>query len=258
MSILALIQARTGSSRLPNKVLLPLMGKPVLTHIINRVQATKRITDIIVVTSIHQSDLSIVKLCVENDTRVFCGSEADVLDRFYQAAKLIQPDHIVRITGDCPVIDPEVIDQSIQRHLDTKADYTSNGIGETFPDGLDTEVMTFSAFETAWKHATKPSEREHVTQYFYNHKTEFKIAAYQHTPNIGHHRWTLDEPADYELIKNIYDHLYQKNPLFKLTDILTYLNDNPTISQLNAHIRRNEGLQKSLQHEIIQRREEYI
>src|SRR5688572_19407522 len=162
---LAIIQARLGSTRLPNKVLLTLAGKTVLEHVINRVRASKFINEVIVATTISSNDLEIISFCAKNKIRVFVGSEHDVLDRYYQAARLLQPDNVVRITSDCPMIDPEIIDEIGKKHLEEKADYSSNTLDETYPDGLDAEIISFKALKTAWEQATLPSDREHVTPF---------------------------------------------------------------------------------------------
>src|SRR4030043_210487 len=151
MDMLAIIQARTGSTRLHGKVLFDLEGKTVLEHVINRAKASKYITDVFVGTTIKKADLKIVKLCAELDVSVFCGSEDDVLDRYYQTARLVRPKHVVRITADCPVIDPMVVDKVIELHIKENADYTSNTFGETYPDGQDVEVFTFEALKELLK-----------------------------------------------------------------------------------------------------------
>ena len=172
-SVVAIIQARTGSTRLPEKVLLDLEGQPVLSHIIKRVNASKLVTGILVATTVRKEDLAIVRLCSNANTRVFCGSENDVLDRYYQAAKLLEADNIVRITADCPLIDPSIIDEVVALHLKEKSDYTSNTMEESYPDGLDVEIFRFEALKKAWENACLASEREHVTPYTvsYTHLT---------------------------------------------------------------------------------------
>ena len=166
--VLIMIQARTGSSRLANKVLHKIKGITVLEHVINRMQKCENADEVIVATTVEQNDLEIVKICAEKGVRVYCGSEQDVLDRYYQAARLFGRDgekHIVRITADCPMHDFRIVDRVIKEHFAHHADYTSNAESETFPDGLDVEVFRFEALEQAWREAKLASDREHVTQY---------------------------------------------------------------------------------------------
>lgn len=247
MDILAIVQARTGSTRLPNKVLMKLGDKTVLEQVVDRVKKSTSITEVIVATTFHKQDLPIVKLCANNGVRVFCGSEDDVLDRFYQAAKLLQPKHVVRITADCPIIDPNVIDDVINKHLETGADYTANTVnGETYPDGEDVEIFTFRSLEEAWKNARLASEREHVTMYIKNNAASYKIENLSYKEDVSSKRWTLDNAEDYEFLSKIFDDLYPKNSYFSMDDVLSYLKDYPELEAINNHIERNEGLKKSL------------
>ena len=169
MNVLAIIQARMGSTRLPGKVLLSLEGKTVIEHVVERVKCAKLVDEVIVATSININNLPLIRVCAEKNIRVFCGSEEDVLDRFFQLAKLLVPAHIVRITADCPVIDPAIIDKIIATHFLENADYTSNTIDETYPDGLVIEIFTYKSLTQAWNEASLSSEREHVTPYIKKH-----------------------------------------------------------------------------------------
>ena len=247
MNILAIIQARISSTRLPKKVLLDLEGKTVLEHVVERVNRSKRISEVIVATTINSEDLEIVKLCSNKGIRVFCGSEDDVLDRFYQVAKLIKPKHIVRITADCPMIDPNVIDKTINLHLYQNSDYTCNTLNETFPDGLDVEIFTYEALEKAWKEAILTSEREHVTPYIRKHEEIFKISGLEKKQNLSKKRWTIDEYDDYKFLKVIFKNVYVKNSNFRMNDILKYLRKNPDVERMNNQIVRNEGYLKSVE-----------
>lgn len=245
-NVIAFIQARTGARRLPNKVLLPLGGKTVLECVLERVSRAQLVDETAVVTSIAKDDLKIVELVSRNGVRVLCGSENDVLDRYYQAARLLQAKHIVRITADCPLMDPAIIDQVISTYFDQQADYCSNALMSTFPDGLDVEVFSFDALKKAWQNAKLASEREHVTPYIRNHKRTFKIVSIESPRMLGHHRWTLDEKSDYEFLKKIYQGIYPKNTQFGFEDVLSYLEKNPSLSKINSGIVRNEGYAKSL------------
>ena len=245
MKIIAIIQARLGSTRLPGKVLLDIEGKTVLEHVIDRVRSSKCIDDIVVATTIQKEDLKIVNLCSNNGTSIYCGSENDVLDRFYQAARLFHADNIVRITSDCPLIDPFLIDKVIKLHLKEKADYTSNTLKETYPDGQDVEIFTFEALKESWKKANLTSEREHVTPYMRKNQA-FKRINLGSKVDLSKKRWTLDNPEDYVFIKTVYKNLYNKNHFFDMDEILKFLNNNPEIESINQSIGRNEGYLKSL------------
>lgn len=245
MTTIAIIQARLGSTRLPGKVLLDLEGKTVLEHVIERVKASELINDVVVATTIRKEDLRIIKLCAGLGISVYCGSVDDVLDRYYQAARLFKADHIVRITSDCPLMDPMVIDEVIALHIREKADYTSNTIKETYPDGEDVEVFTFDALKKAWKNANLASEREHVTPYLRKNPA-FKKASLEFKKDLSHKRWTLDNPEDYEFIKLIYKNLYNKTQLFGMDEILKFIDKNPEVEKINKSILRNEGYLKSL------------
>ena len=172
--IIVIIQARVGSTRLSSKVLLDLEGRTVLERVVERTKKSEFVSDVIVATTVAAADLKIADLCASKGIRAYRGSENDVLDRYYQAAKLFEASHVVRITADCPLIDPKVIDDVLKLHLKEKSDYTTNTIKETFPDGEDVEVFTFAALTKAWKDAALSSEREHVTPYIRNHPEIFK------------------------------------------------------------------------------------
>lgn len=251
MKYIAMIQARYDSSRLKGKVLLELQDKPVLLHVIERVKKSKYIDETIVLTSIEKSCLDIIKLCADNKTMVFVGSEEDVLDRYYQAAKLLNPQFIIRITADCPLIDWTIIDDAIQ-NMDPKTDYMGM-LSETFADGLDVEIFTYEALEKSWKNAKLKSEREHVTLYIKNHPEIFKLQDYKsNIDGFGNMRWTIDEEEDYELIRTIYELLYrQKKYFFNYQDVLQLLINNPELTNINNKFERNEGLAKSLKNDYL-------
>ena len=251
MNTVAIIQARISSTRLPGKVLKKIEGKTVLEHVINRTKAAKNISDVVVATTVKKEDIKIVQLCANLGISVFCGSEDDVLDRYYQAARLFKADHIVRITSDCPLIDPQVIDKVIELYFQKKADYASNTMIETYPDGLDTEVFPFKALKRAWENAKLSSEREHVTSYIRNNPNIFKIVNLKCNIDLKDKRWTIDEPEDLKFIKIIYKNLYHKNALFGMKAILNFLKKCPEIEELNKNIIRNEGYLKSLKEDKI-------
>jgi spore coat polysaccharide biosynthesis protein SpsF len=253
MKYLVLIQARCGSSRLPSKVLKDICGKPDLQRVIERVQLSKKIDEVVIVTSIGKENLPLIELCTKLNVRVYVGSENDVLDRYYQAAKLLKPEYIVRITADCPLFDWRYLDDAIdQMEQDASCDYIWQAT-ESFPDGLDIEIMKYSALKQSWEEAKLNSEREHVTQYIRKHPKIFKIEN-QECPisGIGEKRWTLDEPEDYEMIRKVYEHfLSQDKENFTTDDILVYLKEHPEIEDINSMHIRNEGLIKSLANDFV-------
>lgn len=229
LKTVSIIQARTSSTRLPKKVLLPILGKPMLLRQIERIQRVFGSDKLLVSTSRDSSDDELVAMLEENNIDCYRGSLNDVLDRYYQAAKLYKAKHIVRITGDCPLIDPELTDQVISVHLRDNNDYTSNGMPPTFPDGLDVEVIRFEALYEAWKNAGMLSEREHVTQYIIKHPERFRLGNVAAKKDHSNHRWTVDEPEDFHFITAIYNQLYPQNRYFSTADILTLLNNNRSL-----------------------------
>jgi spore coat polysaccharide biosynthesis protein SpsF len=245
--IVAIIQARMGSSRLPGKAMLPLADKPILGHVISRVKGSMHLDDIIVATTNRPADRRIIEYCADNSIKSFCGSEDDVLDRFYQAAKTLNPDHIVRITADCPIIDPSVIDTVISAHLREGADYSSNTLIPTYPDGEDVEIFKRWALEAAWKEAKLPSDREHVTPYLCKNPYRFKLATVKYEADLSDKRWTIDEEKDYLFLKEVFAALYPANPLFSMEDVLRLLSANPSLENANNGIVRNEGYMRSLE-----------
>lgn len=244
--ILGILQARVSSTRLPGKVLKPLLGEPMLYRELERIQRSKFLNEIIVATSTDMTDDPIERFCVENQIRCWRGSLDNVLDRFYQVAKGFSPEHVVRLTGDCPLIDPEVIDEVIATHLRENNDYTSNTIEPTYPDGLDVEVFRFSCLETAWNEARLPSHLEHVTPFIYQQPERFILGSYKNKYDLSKLRWTVDEEADFNLVSMIYQALYPNNPAFTTQDILQYINEHPHLKTYNTQYGRNEGFQKSL------------
>jgi len=254
LNILGIIQARVGSTRLPGKVLFALNKEPVILHVYKRVHAARLIDEIIVATSLEKNNLPLVRICTESDIRVFCGSENDVLDRFYQVSNILRPKQIVRITADCPLIDPDIIDKVIRFHLDNSNDYTSNTVVETYPDGLDVEIFTMESLSNTWENALLPSEREHVTPFLRNPKNGFKIGSVINRENLSGKRWTLDTEEDYVFIKSVFEHLYPNNNEFRMSDILSFLAKHKELELLNSKISRNEGYKKSFEQDKLQKK----
>jgi spore coat polysaccharide biosynthesis protein SpsF len=255
--VVSIIQARTGSTRLPGKVLLDLEGRTVLEHVIARTRLSRLTDEVVVATSINRKDLAIVKICADLGISVFCGSEEDPLDRYYQTARVFRAAHVVRIKADCPLIDPEIIDEAISSHLASGADYTSNTIIRTYPAGQDVEILTFAAMKHVWQHANLMSDREHVTLYIPKHPEQFSSNHFQHPGDLSKKRWTMDRPEDYTLIRFIFQHLYKKNPTFGMRETLEFLSHHEEMETINQHIDIAEGVRISLSNEKEVEREGY-
>lgn len=249
MKIIAIIQARLGSTRLPNKVLKELLpGESVLNCMLYRVKKSKLINYIIVATTKNQKDRKLVSYLEKIGQKYFVGKEDDVLDRYYQAARAEgaqSSDIIVRLTADCPVIDPKIIDTVIGRYLDGGYDFVSNSLEPySYPDGMDVEVFSFKNLKRARREAVLPSHREHVTFYFWQNQNIFKINYVKNDKNLSDYRLTLDYQEDYLLLKKIYEHF--KNYDFTMQEIIDYLDINPKIKDINSSAKRNAGWQSAL------------
>jgi spore coat polysaccharide biosynthesis protein SpsF len=251
MKITAIIQARMDSTRLPGKVTEIISGRPMLWHIINRVKQAKLVNEIIIATTTKEVDEQIAKVSKDSGVKSFAGSENDVLDRFYQAVKKYNADAIVRITADCPVVDPRIMDKVIERYMKGDCDYAANVLKRTYPDGLDLEVFSFISLEKAWNEAKLASEREHVTPYILKNPDKFKIAIVENKVNLSDLRWSVDEKADLDLVRQIYKHLYKEGHIFYMEDILELLERHPELKQINEGIVINEGYAKSLKEDKI-------
>ncbi len=249
-----IIQARVSSTRLPRKVLKPILGGTAIEREIERVKKTKFCQKIILAIPDGKKDDALENAGKQSKVLVYRGSENDVLDRFYQAAKKFHLEHIVRITGDCPLFDWQICDEIIDFYLKNKLDYASNVRPPTFPDGLDVEILSFWALEKCWKNAKLKAEREHVTPYIANHPRIFKIGnLVRNGKDLSALRLTLDEPKDLVLIRKIYGALYKKKKFFTLEDILKLFQQKPELLRINQSIGRNEGFLKSLQCDTNQR-----
>ncbi|OIQ88344.1 3-deoxy-manno-octulosonate cytidylyltransferase [mine drainage metagenome] len=244
--ILAILQARVSSTRLHGKVLKPLLGEPMLFREIERIRRASSIDQLLVATSNDASDDPIAVLCRDNGTLCYRGNLEDVLDRYYFTAKEFGPEHVVRLTGDCPLIDPEVIDRVIRFYLNGAFDYASNTVAPTFPDGLDVEVFRFSCLETAWREARLPSQREHVTPFIHQQQDRFRVGCLRNERDLSHMRWTVDEAEDFEFVTQVYEALYWDKPGFEMKDVLRLLERKPELMGINAQFQRNEGYLKSL------------
>jgi len=241
MKILAIVQARMGSSRLPGKALKDIQGRSMLARVVRRAQRSSLIDRLIVATTDKEADDAIASECKVLGVSVFRGSEDDVLDRYYQAAKAFSAEAVVRITSDCPLIDPDVIDRVVQVFLDNSPDYASNTIENTYPRGLDVEVFTFSALEKAWRNASRDFERVHVTPYIYLHPELFRKLSVTSEKNLSFYRWTVDTAEDLALVRAIYEKMGGDDH-FSWRDVLELFEREPCLAELNRHIR-----QKSLE-----------
>ena len=241
VKILILIQARTTSSRLPNKVLLDILGKPMLVRMYERVSSLKTTTKIVVATTTDSLDQKIVDVCKMEGIEVFCGHPTDLLDRHYQAALYYGAANIAKIPSDCPLIDTDIIDKVFQEFSSTGCDYASNLHPATFPDGNDVEIMTIGCLKTAWKEAVVAMEREHTTPFIWERPERFKVENISCIDESDgkksdfsmSHRWTLDYYEDYLMIRKVFEALYKDNNNFGMTDILSFLTCHPEIMKIN-------------------------
>jgi spore coat polysaccharide biosynthesis protein SpsF len=233
----AVIQARTGSTRLPGKVLLPLLGEPVLVRVVDRVRRARRLDDTVLATTVEPGDDAIATLAEDRGWPVVRGSEADLLDRYLLAARTHDADRVVRITSDCPLIDPSLIDMVAEALERSGADYASNTLPpRTYPRGLDVEAFTRDALEQAGREDEDPGSREHATPFIYRNPERFRLVGVPGAENHADLRWTLDTPEDYALIERIYDALGRDD--FAWTDALAVVAAHPEWTELNRHIRQ--------------------
>ena len=259
--IVAIVQARMSSARLPGKVLKDILGKPMLWHLVNRLKKSAFIEKIVVATTTNEIDRLILEAAKNSGVESFAGSEDDVLDRYYQAAKIFHADPIVRITADCPLIDPKVTDCVIQCYLENKGnvDYVSTGVPPTYPDGLDTEVFSFAALEKAWREAGRKTEREYVTPYIWKNNKLFRQGNVANKEDLSYMRWTVDEDKDFLFVTQIYKGLYKgEDEIFYMGDIINFLIAHPELISINQGIRKNEGYLKSLQKEGVNIEKEFL
>ena len=241
MNIVAIIQARIGSTRLPGKVLMDLGGETVLARVVSRLRRAKLIDDIVVATSDSRIDDAIVRECDRLDVSTFRGSECDVLDRYYQAARTCAATAVVRITSDCPVIDFQLVDETIRSFQQQQGDYASNALSRTYPRGLDAEVFTMGALDQAWRNAHQPYEREHVTPYLYEHPELFQLVSQRGQIDHSQYRWTLDTAEDLELLRTIYTRFSNQDD-FAWGEVIQLMEREPELAALNSRV-----VQKTLQ-----------
>lgn len=240
MKTLVVIQARTGSTRLPNKVMMPLAGRPLLQRMVERVRRASVPDDVVVATTLEPADNPIRALCAEIGVQCFNGHATDLLDRHYKTALTERADVVVKVPSDCPLIDPLLIDRVLGFYLDNRRsyDYVSNLHPATWPDGQDVEVIPMDTLETAWRHARRSFEREHTTPYIWERPERFRIGnvAWENGQDLSMtHRWTIDYIEDYEFLTNVFDALWSPgNEDFGVDDVLDFLRRNPSVAALNA------------------------
>jgi spore coat polysaccharide biosynthesis protein SpsF len=247
--ILAILQARTSSKRLPNKVLLDICGKPMIEWQIERIKSSKKIDKIVLATSSLKEDIPLIDIAKKNNIEFFSGDLENILKRFYDCSLNYISKHIVRLTGDCPLIDPQIIDQTIDFHLKNDFDYTSNSLEPTYPDGFDTEIFKSNLLKIAYQNAKLKYQKEHVTQYFINNPDLFKIGSFKNNVNFSFMRLTVDCEEDFRLTEIIYKKLLNKDKLFLFSDIINLFKKEPQLLKINSKYKRNEGLLKSIKEE---------
>ncbi|MGC7870274.1 cytidylyltransferase domain-containing protein [Desulfosporosinus sp. SYSU MS00001] len=240
MKTVIIVQARMTSTRLPGKVLKTVMGKPLLEYLIERLRRVKLADEIVIATTTNTTDQPILELCRRLKVPVYRGSELDVLARYHGAAEFYQADAVVRVTSDCPVIDPGVIDQVISFFLNNwpNYDYVSNRLEASYPRGMDTEIFSYKSLNEAFLEAQEEAEREHVTPFMYWHSERYKLGNVAYLTDESCHRWTVDTQEDFELIRRILESLYPDKPHFTLEDILNLLQQKLEWLKINAHVKQ--------------------
>ena len=242
--VVAIVQARMASTRLPGKVLKEILGKPILAYLIERIKNSNSIDDLVIATTTNLVDELIVEYCIANNVQYFRGSENDVLSRYTGAAIASNADYVVRICSDSPIVDSDLINEivnefKLQRN---NCDYLSNTIDQTYPLGMNIEIFSFEALSIADQNASTLYEREHVTPYIYFNKDRFRVLKKNYYKNVSSIRLTLDELDDFRLIQNVIEHLYPKDKYFTLEQILDFLEKNPDMLKINQHVKQKQGL----------------
>ena len=250
MSVVAIIQARMGATRLPNKVLADICGKTLIERVIERSRAAQSIDDLVVATTQESADDALVEFLESKRLcKTYRGSTHDVLDRYYQCARAVGAGTIVRVTADDPLKDPQLIDFAVRQLAEDPAlDYCSNTLEPTYPEGLDIEVFRFTALERAWREARQSSEREHVTPFIWKQGDIFRLRNFRFERDLSKWRWTVDKPADLEFMRAVFGH-FPGQPLVRYQDVIRLIEQNPQLPEINSGTVRNEGYLKSLESE---------
>ena len=247
MKPVVIIQVRMGSTRLPGKVLKKLNGITVLESLLNQLNYSKLLNDKIIATTSNLEDDVIVNFCKSKEIKCFRGSQDDVLDRYYNCAKKFSINTILRITSDCPLMDPQVVDNVIDFYLKNSYDYVNNFHKRTYPYGNDVEIFSLKVLEKVWEKATKPSEREHVTPYIYNNPDEFSLGWIENKENLSEFHWTVDRKEDLIFVQKIFKKISKRPILMK--DIIDVIKDDPSLLEINKNTNPNEGYLKSIKEE---------
>ena len=245
MRTVAIIQARMGSTRLPGKVMRTLCGDTVLAHVVSRVKACSLVDEIVIATTVSTSDDVIATEAEKRNVRFYRGSEENVLERYYLAAKQYSADIVIRVTSDCPLLDPSILSSMLEEFVSKQSavvsiDYLSNSLVRTYPRGLDVEIFTFTALERAYLEATQHHEKEHVTPYIYQHPEIFTVQDYIGGVVLSSYRWTLDTEEDFRLIDEVYSALYSEGRIFKMDEIMALMEERPELKGINAHIEQKQ------------------
>ena len=240
MNVLIIVQARMGSTRFPGKVLKKVLGKPLLEYLLERLQRVKKVNGICVATTTNPQEQPILDICCQMSVKTFRGSEDDVLERYFLAAQQLKADAIVRVTSDCPLIDPWEIDKLIGYYLENlrKYDYIADGPQRSYPCGMGAEIFSFEALKQAHENAKSKPEREHVTPYIHRHPDLFRLGNISYIEDQKDHRWTVDTPEDFQLVSKIIESLYPVKPDFSIKDILNLLKENPEWKKINSHVKQ--------------------
>jgi spore coat polysaccharide biosynthesis protein SpsF len=238
MNIVCIIQARMGSSRLPGKVLQDICGETMLARVLRRTGRSRLIGKVVVATTESPADDPVVRESLDCGCEVFRGSEADVLDRYYQAARKFRAEAIVRVTSDCPLIDAQIIDKVVQAFLSEKPDYAANNFVRSYPLGLDNEIVTFAALERTWKEATQAYQRSHVTCYMEENPDKFRLLSVTGDRDYSQYRWTVDTGEDLDFVRVVYGRLREKGAYFSWQDLIGLLEAEPQLALINAHIKQ--------------------
>jgi len=241
VNIVAIIQARCNSTRLNDKVLADIDGKPLIERVVSRIKQVGIIDKVVVATSVSISDDRLEEWCENSRIDFFRGSESNVLERYYQCAKAFNANIVVRITADDPFKDPEVINHAINLLIEKNYDYVSNTIKPSYPEGIDVEVFRFESLEIAFRNATLSSEKEHVTPYIWKNSIKFSLFNFEYKENLSYLRWTIDYVEDLEFVRAIYIKMRNKKEYFLMKDILSLLEIYPEIAEIQRSVIRNEG-----------------
>ena len=239
-NVIIIVQARMSSTRFPGKVLKEVLDKSLLSYQLDRLKLVRNVTEVVVATTTNKADDAILQFCKEERVPIFRGSEDNVLERFYLTAKAFDADLIIRISGDCPLIDPSIVDDIIYHYINNfpNYDYVSNTLDRSFPRGMDTEVFSMQALSEVYQNAQTDAEKEHVTPYIYQHPELFKLGNFSHSWDFSNYRLTVDTEEDFELIKKILENLYPDHQDFSLDDIITLLKTHPEWVEINSHIQQ--------------------